>query len=291
MKHFLILSVMTMQLLLVSCAGISTPPGNSPPDCPPITPEMFPTADSGNVSIWPTGAVAPSGQVGNIEPGAGEGTPSPEQIATSQAMEEQSYREGPSLDQPSEEITPDTQPAGPGISQPGSGTSTVSATPTQIHEESQQPYPLDENSNPTLCPYANAEYKFKVNYPSNYKFYSLSADMIAQFQSTPAAGWVFLSPEKASSYPTDLEPPDLAIWVFDAQGVTSLQDWLSSAGLLEGNSSNSFKTASASGIQLCATTAIFPGCSYYFLGQGWVYQLTPASPVGEEMVQTFTITQ
>ena len=34
---------------------------------------------------------------------------------------------------------------------------------------------------------------------------------------------------------------------------------------------------------------IAPGCSYFVLGNGWVYQLTPASVEGERIVRTFTL--
>jgi hypothetical protein len=50
-----------------------------------------------------------------------------------------------------------------------------------------------------------------------------------------------------------------------------------------------FQTANVSGVQVCASTMIAPGCSYFVLGSGWVYQLTPATLEGETMVRSFML--
>jgi hypothetical protein len=35
---------------------------------------------------------------------------------------------------------------------------------------------------------------------------------------------------------------------------------------------------------------IGPGCSYFVMGNGFIYQLTPATLEGDVMAQTFTVT-
>ncbi len=170
--------------------------------------------------------------------------------------------------------------SGPGSSEPGAGAETGQAPPSGA-----------QNGSPgTWVSYVNSDYKFSLNYPSDYKFSSQSADKLAGLKPTPVAAWIFLSPEKASSDVSDLEPADLEIRVFDARGATSLDGWLKSVGLQNaGVTSKSFKTDNASGVQLCATTMIFPGCSYFILGKDRVYQLVAASQVGEDMVKTFAV--
>jgi hypothetical protein len=115
---------------------------------------------------------------------------------------------------------------------------------------------------------------------------------MAQLQPLPVAALVFLSQEKVASDVAELEPPDLEIRVYDAKGTASLENWLTWAGLLPkegGVSSKPFQTSHVSGLQLCVSTMIFPGCSNFVLGKDRVYQLITSSQVGEEMVGTFTL--
>ena len=138
--------------------------------------------------------------------------------------------------------------------------------------------------------FVNADFKFEMDYPSNYATEAKSAEQLSQLDPSPVAGFVFLSPDLASSDNPDLEPPDLDLRVFDAKGAASLEGWLKSVGLLnEGVTSTNYRSDKASGVKVCASTMIFPGCSYFFLANGWAYQLTPASLIGEEMVATFTM--
>ena len=167
MKCHRIFSLIILQFFMIGCVALPAQPGDTNAQataCVTQTMEIqatSATAESGNDSVGSNRGTALSGQTGKVESGAGLGTPSPGQIATSQVMEEQSNRDGPPLDQPLGEITPDTQPAGPGLPQPGNSltptpTATVSASPTPeeqlMHEESQQPYP-GETPSATPCPW------------------------------------------------------------------------------------------------------------------------------------------
>jgi hypothetical protein len=138
--------------------------------------------------------------------------------------------------------------------------------------------------------FVNAEFKFGVDYPSNFDTDTKTAEQLSQLEPSPLAGFVFLSPDVAFSDNPDLEPSDLDLRVFDAKGAASLDGWLKSVGLLtEGVTSTNYRSNKASGVKVCASTMIFPGCSYFFLANGWAYQLIPASLIGEEMVATFTM--
>ena len=147
MKYYRILNVILLPSVMIACAALPAQTGDSNAQAT-ACPTQTGTPESGK---------APSGQTGKGDTGAG--TPSPEQIATSQALEEQSNRNGPLVDS-SQGITPDTQPEGPGVAQPQTNltpapTTDVSAlsTPEEqaTHEESQQPYP-GETPSATPCP-------------------------------------------------------------------------------------------------------------------------------------------
>lgn len=171
----------------------------------------------------------------------------------------------------------------PGASEPSAGGGTGEASPTP-----------DTQGGPSgvWVSYTNDVYKFGVSHPSDYQFQLQPTEKMAQLKPLPVAAWVFLSPEKVASDVADLEPPDLEIRVYDAGGTTSLENWLASVGLLPeggGVSSQAFRTSNVSGLQLCASTMIFPGCSCFVLEKDRVYQLITTSQVGEEMVKTFTL--
>ena len=89
-----------------------------------------------------------------------------------------------------------------------------------------------------------------------------------------------------------IEPPDLAVRVYRAEAVDSLQGWLASVGLVsaeDGAVTPPYRNTSISGLKVCRATMIAPGCSVYVLGSGRVYQLTPISVEGEAMIKTFAL--
>lgn len=139
--------------------------------------------------------------------------------------------------------------------------------------------------------YEDGTYKFKVDYPADFVLRTQPAEKLAQLAPRPVASFIFMNPVAAGSERADLEPADLEVRVHAAGQAASLDSWLTSNGLLAGGNlpPKPFQTAHVSGVELCASTMIAPGCSYYFMGNGWVYQLTPASLEGEAMVKTFTL--
>lgn len=139
--------------------------------------------------------------------------------------------------------------------------------------------------------YADNTNKFSVAYPPDFAVRAQPAEKLAQLKPAPAASSIFMNPVAASSDTAELEPADLEIRVYVAEPGTSLESWLTSNDLLTdgGSPLKPFKAANASGVQVCASTMIAPGCSYFVLGNGRVYQLTPASLAGEAMASTFML--
>lgn len=173
----------------------------------------------------------------------------------------------------------------PGQSEPGAGAG---------NGESQvEPGAQGEELQPgTIAVYTDSTYKFSVSYPADFVVRTQPAEELAQLTPMPTTSFTFMNPVTASSDVVELEPADLEIRVYDAGQIGSLDSWLTSNGLLPADSAvplKPFQTANVSGVEVCATTMIAPGCSYFVLGSDWVYQLTPATLEGETMVDTFML--
>ena len=165
----------------------------------------------------------------------------------------------------------------PGSSEPGTGVGETVTTP-----ESTQP-PTGKRLVST-----DTNYKFSVSYPDNFVVRSLPAEKFVGLNPVPVAAIFFMNPTAASSQVPD-EPGDLEVRIYSPAGVPALDGWLKSAGLTSGATSQAFKTAYVSGIEVCGSTMVFPRCRDYVFGNGWVYQLTSTSVEGEAMLQTFQL--
>jgi hypothetical protein len=152
--------------------------------------------------------------------------------------------------------------------------------------------PGSSNGQPTAgapMMYTDDTYKFSVEYPSNFTFRVQTADKLATLEPKPLTAFLFINPVAASSDIADLEPADLEIRVYDPKGATSLEQWLASVKLNgDGFSSKEFKTNNISGLKVCVSTMIFPGCSYFVMNNNRVYQLITVTLEGEDMFNSFT---
>jgi hypothetical protein len=138
----------------------------------------------------------------------------------------------------------------------------------------------------------DSTYKFAVSYPSDFVLSNVSAEALAQLTPTPDASFRFMNPETAASDMVELEPADLEIRVYSAGEVDSLESWLTANGLLPEDGRfqpEPFQTASVSGLHVCISTMLAPGCSDFILGNGFVYQLIPVTLEGEAMIETFRL--
>jgi hypothetical protein len=135
------------------------------------------------------------------------------------------------------------------------------------------------------------DYGFQVNYPAGFVVSDAPAQELAQLAPAPVAGYRFMNPGTAASDLGDLEPADLAIRVHAAPGA-SLAEWLVANGFLPADGSVTpapFQATNVAGLEVCASTMIAPGCSYFFAGSDYVYQLIPATLEGEAMMGSFAL--
>ena len=137
-----------------------------------------------------------------------------------------------------------------------------------------------------LVEYRNSRYGFSFRHRANFRLGAVTAGKLAALDPRPEAAIVV-----RRRY--EVEPPDLELRVYRAPRTESLRTWLRAHGLLPSGGSSRiepFENANVSGLEVCGSTLIGPGCSYYVRKAGWIYQLTPASLAGERIVQTFATT-
>jgi hypothetical protein len=140
--------------------------------------------------------------------------------------------------------------------------------------------------------YADSTYKFKLSYPENFVFRRLPAEKLASLEPKPDAIFTITNPSLAANEQAGIGPGDLEVRTYAATGQANLENWLRSASLLPTDmKAKPFKTDHVSGFEVCSATLMGPGCSYFFMSSGWIYQLIPASIDGETMIKSFVLTQ
>ena len=138
--------------------------------------------------------------------------------------------------------------------------------------------------------YIERTYGFSIGYPKVFVVQPQDVSKLTQFTPTPVASIFFMNPTMAKGALAGIEPPDLELRVYQARAVNSLKSWLTSVGLLnDGTISQPYRNANVSGLKVCQSTLIAPGCSVYVLHDSRVYQLTPSSREGEAMLETFAL--
>jgi hypothetical protein len=135
--------------------------------------------------------------------------------------------------------------------------------------------------------YIERTYGFSIGYPKGFVVQPQDVSKLTQFSPTPVASIYFMNPTMAKGALAGIEPPDLELRVYQAGAVNSLKSWLTSVGLLNDGTSQPYGNANVSGLKVCQSTLIAPGCSVYVLRGGRVYQLTPNSREGEAILETF----
>lgn len=138
--------------------------------------------------------------------------------------------------------------------------------------------------------YMDPTYGFNIHYPNGFVVRQQDVSELSQFTPTPLVSTFFMNPAMAAGELAGAEPPDLEVRVYRAEAADSLQAWLVSAGFASSDSigaAKPFQNANVSGLEVCHSTMIAPGCSVYVLRNGRVYQLTAISKEGEAMIRTF----
>lgn len=138
--------------------------------------------------------------------------------------------------------------------------------------------------------YTDDTYKFTIAYPADFSFSTQPDEKIANLVPKPLVSFSIMNPIAASSDIVELEPADLEIRIHSAKDATELNRWLTSVGLAgDGYTTQEFKTENVSGLQVCISTMLAPGCSYFVLGSDWVYQMIPSTLEGESILQSFVL--
>lgn len=285
-RSVITVSIIAIVLLAVTACG----PGEASSDDAAISGPSSAAADAAiAVEATAEGEAVESGAEGSTEAPSGEAEAAAAETAS--AEEEPAPDEATSADQAqsSEEdtvvdVTPmsEEEPAPPGASEPGAAEGDAQDEPPG---ETVQPVPGD------LTVYSDSTYGFSVAYPSDYAFLTVSDEKLAPLDPRPVAAFAVMNPVLASSDIVELEPADLEIRVHPAEGAASLEEWLGARGYLGDASlpAQPFQGNNVSGLEVCAATMIAPGCSYFVLGNGWVYQMVPASIEGETIMRSFAL--
>lgn len=138
--------------------------------------------------------------------------------------------------------------------------------------------------------YVDRIYGFRIGCPKGFVVRQQNISTLAQFTPTPVASIFFMNPTMASGALAMIEPPDLEVRVYKAGKGYSLKSWLVSVGFASidsGANMQPYRNANVSGMKVCQSTMILPGCSIYVLRNGRIYQLTAISIEGESMIETF----
>lgn len=139
--------------------------------------------------------------------------------------------------------------------------------------------------------YSDTHRQFRINYPREFVFRQRKATELDEFVPTPETVIYFMSPSMASGDLAGIEPPDLEIRIYPVNiSGYSLEQWLRATGFAYGKSGTTvrrFQSTHVDGLEVCSTTMIAPGCSMYVMGINLIFQLTPASEIGQMILETF----
>lgn len=138
--------------------------------------------------------------------------------------------------------------------------------------------------------YTDPVYGFRLACPKDFVVQRQDVSKLGQFTPAPLASTFFMNPTMAAGGLAGIEPPDLEVRVYRAHAMRSLGAWLAASGLASPKSGRPFRNASVSGLRVCRSTMLSPGCSVYALHGDRVYQLTAVSLEGQAMIETFAWT-
>lgn len=171
---------------------------------------------------------------------------------------------------------------------PGSSSGEGASDPGMSEEDQTELFPSGlALSTEGWVRHEDEKFKFALRYPPDFLYSAQTDDEFSYLEPKPVAAFRVVSPEKAASDVADLEPADLEVRIHNMAAAASLERWLESAGI--SGPSRRFKTDNISGVEVCASTMIAPGCSYFVAGNGWVYQFIPSSLEGEGILQTLVL--
>lgn len=163
--------------------------------------------------------------------------------------------------------------------------------------ESAGPEQTDPGTTQTQPPagwltYISDAYGFAVIYPANYVVGSPNAEVLQGLIPPPSATVYFMDPNTAAGALAGTDAPDLEVRIFESGPVASLDQWLAASGAVtpgDGKTTAPYQGSFVSGLEVCESTMLAPGCSLFIAGQDRVYQLRYLTQRGERMADSFTL--
>jgi hypothetical protein len=140
--------------------------------------------------------------------------------------------------------------------------------------------------------FSGQPYLFQIAYPQAHVIRQPQVQANPEFGPAPLAIFEFVDPAFAQGELATLQPPDLAVRVYDNSGRAPLENWLITNGKVApdaGLVGERYEARTGIGVRVCQSVAIAPGCSVYFANEGYVYELTPLGLAGEAMLSTFAL--
>jgi hypothetical protein len=141
--------------------------------------------------------------------------------------------------------------------------------------------------------YFDSAYGFSVAYPSNFVIGLPDSSLLTSLVPAPNASVYFANPNIAESALAGNDAPDLEVRVFESGPLSSLESWMNSVGVIaagDGKTTRPYQNASASGLEVCESTMLAPGCTIFIAGNERVYQLRFTTLEGEMMAGSFSLT-
>lgn len=138
--------------------------------------------------------------------------------------------------------------------------------------------------------YADSAYGFSVIVPPEFIVRAADAARLTGLMPAPSAAVYFMNPTTADSALAGTDAPDLEVRIFESGPIGPLGDWLAAAGGVADQTTTPYQLGSLSGVQVCASTMVFPQCSIFIAGNDRVYQLRALNLEGETMAQSIMLT-
>lgn len=172
----------------------------------------------------------------------------------------------------------------PGQTEPGVG-DPVESEPTEPNTDQSPP-----SAGWSL--YTDTALGFTVLAPDTFVIDPADPANLSHLIPTPNASIYFVDPSTADSAFAGADAPDLEVRVYESGPVSSLEMWLSSAGVItegDGKTVAPFQTTWVSGLEVCESTMAFPPCSVFIAGNNRVFHLRSITQEGEAMAETFQL--
>ena len=113
--------------------------------------------------------------------------------------------------------------------------------------------------------YADSAYGFSMMVPPDFIVRAADAARLTGLMPAPSAAVYFMNPTTADSALAGTDAPDLEVRIFESGPIGTLGDWLTAAGSVADQTTTPYQLGGLSGVQICATTMVFPQCSICLL--------------------------